>query len=180
MRMALALLYVATGLLCIFVDVGTVGALLGMATPTYRLESVAAAALLTVGPALLILAGAAILIEGVSRGVLCAATGMVVLFGLALWTVPRIGWRTSISLVLGPEIGAFLLAGLLVLILRRRWVMAAVGSAVSSAFFLHGTGAFVYSLLFGNAIPSWTEMWIVFPALLTIASFISALSVRIA
>ena len=82
MRRAIGALYIATGLLCNFVDMLTTGAMLGMTTPLYAVSDLVVAPLLSLGPALLILSGAATVVS-VRRPTVCLVTGALAVAGLA-------------------------------------------------------------------------------------------------
>jgi hypothetical protein len=99
---------------------------------------------------------------------------------LAFWTIPRIGWRQSAWLLLEPAVGSFLIGSLILVVIRRRWIAALIGTILSAPFFIFGTGMLVYDLFFGpgGSVPSLTDLWFMVPTLLLLLSFVSALSVR--
>jgi len=109
----------------------------------------------------------------------CLITGIAVIAILALWTVPRIGWRQSAWLFLEPETGSYLIASLILLAIRKRWLAALIGSVAASPVFIYGTGSLIYGLFFGREVASLTELWVVAPAILLLLSFVSALSIRV-
>jgi hypothetical protein len=76
--------------------------------------------------------------------------------------------------------GSFLIATVILLVLKKRWISAVVGSVVSAPFYIYGSGSLAHGLLFGNTILARTEIWIVAPAVLTVLSFIFAIRQRIA
>ncbi len=179
MRPLTGSVYIATGVLCDFVYTILVGAMLGMTTPIYSASGLFIAPLLSIGPSLLILTGVATLFERARRSILCLITSIVATGGLAVWTVPRIGWRDAAWFLLEPEAGSFLIASLILLVLKKRWVAAVVACVTSAPFFLYGTGHLVHAHLFGTAIFSWTEIWLVGPSALIVFSFVLAMRARI-
>jgi hypothetical protein len=178
MRWKVGVLYILTGLLCKYVAMLITGALLGMTTPIYAVRDLFLAPLVSTGPSLLVLAGVAMLFEHARRSLLCLATGSLVVAAIAAWTVPKIGWRDAIWLLLEPQAVSFLIASLIVLVVKKRWILAVIGSVLSAPFFLYGTGVMVYDLVFRTAIFSMQEIWIFGPAVLTTLSFVSALWLR--
>jgi hypothetical protein len=178
MRWAVGVLYIVTGLLCKFVGMLLIGAMFGMTTPIYAVRDLFLAPLVSTGPSLLVLAGVAMLFEQARRSLLCLATGSLVVAAIAAWTVPRIGWRDSVWLLLEPQAVSFLIAGFIVVVVKRRWILALIGSALSAPFFLLGTGYMVYDLMFRTAILTMQEIWIFGPAVLTTLSLIAALRFR--
>jgi hypothetical protein len=180
MHRTVGLLYIATGLLCDFADMLIAGAMLGMTTPIYSVSSLIIPPLLGTGQALLVLTGVTTITGGTRRSVVCLITGIAVLAGLALWTIPRIGWPQSAWLFLEPEAGSYLIASLILLVIRKRWIAALIGIVISAPVFVFGTGYLIYALLFGKAVLSLTEIWIVVPTIMLMVSFLSAVRVRFA
>lgn len=178
MKRTIGLLYIVTGLLCDFVFLLITGAMLGMTTPIYSVSSLFIPALFATGPALLVLTGVTTIAGGAGRTLVCLVTSIAVLAAVALWTVPRIGWRDASWLLLEPEVGSYLIATLILLVIRKRWITALIGSVAAAPFFIYGTGWLIYGVLFGTTVPSLTELWIVAPAILLVLSLVSALSVR--
>jgi len=172
--------FIATGLLCHFVELLFVGAMLGMTTPIYSWRSLVVPALYSTGPSLLIVAGVTTIFSNARRSILCLVTSLVMISSVAAWSVPRIGWRDSTWLIIEPLAGSFLIATVILLVLKKRWISAVVGIVVSAPFYIYGTGSLAHGLLFGNTILAWTEIWIVAPAVLTVLSFIFAIRQRIA
>jgi hypothetical protein len=180
MSRLVGLLFIATGLLCHFVDLLLVGAMLGITTPIYSWMSLVVFALYSAGPSLLIVAGVTKIFGNARRSILCLLTSLVIVGSVAAWSVPRIGWRDTTWLVIGPLAGSFLIATVILLLLRKRWISAVVGSVVSAPFYVYGTGSLVHGLLFANTILAPMEIWIVAPAIFTVLSFIFAVRQRIA
>jgi hypothetical protein len=180
MRWAIGALYIATGFLCNFVDMLLTGAMLGMTTPTYKWSDLVVPPLLSLGPALLTLSGAVTVVHDARRTTVCLITGVLTVGGLAAWTVPRIGWHDAIWLLLEPTAFSFLVAGIVVVLVKRRWIVAMTGSLLSAPFFLYGTAILIRGVLFGTVVLAPAEIWIVLPAILTIVSFVATLRMRTA
>jgi hypothetical protein len=153
------LLYIATGLLCDFVFVLFIGAMLGMATPIHRYSDLLYPALYNLGPSLLVLSGVATLIPSPRRALLLIAASFILLMGVAAWSIPKIGWRDATWLLLEPELVSLVLATVALLILRKAWVGSLVGSILSAPFFVYGTTYAVQDFFASSP-----QLWLVGPA----------------
>jgi len=83
-------------------------------------------------------------------------------------------------LFLEPALFSFVIAAIVVVLVKRRWIVAVTGSLLSAPFFVYGTAILIHGLLFGTTVPAPTEIWIALPAILTVTSFVAALSTRTA
>ena len=95
MKQVSALLYIATGLVCDFVFAVMVGTMLGTSTPIYSLTGFLRTPAICLGPSLLVLAGVATLLRSNRRLPLYIEASVILLIGLASWSVPKIGWQLA-------------------------------------------------------------------------------------
>jgi hypothetical protein len=172
-------LYILTGLTAAFSDLIFVGAMLGMTTPILTLQSALTSGVYSTGPSVLILVGATTALKNRRRSVVCLLTGGAIITGLSLWTVPRIGWLYATQLILIPVTISLAIAGVLVVWIRRQWISAALGSALSAPFLVYGSAYLAYVAIFRAARPSLAAIWIFLPALLVILAFVAAVHFRI-
>jgi hypothetical protein len=178
MRHVAGLVYIISGLLVIFVGILLTGMMLGMTTAIFSVTSLLVAPLFAIGPSLLILTGVTEIVRDVRRDKLSAIAGTMVVGVLAAWSVPRIGWRLSAWLVLEPVAVALLIAGIVIVALKKRWIAAAIGTALAAPFFLFGSGQILYGY-WSNGNPfTWINIWLFAPTVLLISCFILALSSR--
>jgi hypothetical protein len=180
MRQLIGLLYLGTGLICDFVFMLFVGSMVGMTTPIYSASTLLIPPLFAIGPSLLVLTGVTAIVGGSRRGVTCLITSIAVVAGLAWWSVPRIGWRESAWLLLEPAAISYLIASLILVVIKNRWIAALIGVVASAPFFVFGVSSFVRGYLHGTTTFSSTDAWIVAPAILLLFSLISALFARFA
>jgi len=178
MRRVSGFVYMMSGLLVIFVGVMLTGAMLGMTTAIFSVTSLLVAPVLTIGPSLLILTGVTEIVGNVRRARLWMISGATVVLLLAAWTIPRIGWRLAVWLILEPVAVALLIAGIIMLALKKRWIATAIGSALSAPFFLFGSGQILYGYWSSGNPFAWINIWLFAPAVLLISCFILALSSR--
>jgi len=171
-------LYIAAGLACDLFFIGITGAMLAITTPIYSYRELLVPPLFLAGPSLLILAGVATIADKTRLWLVCTITAAVVVTANALWAVPRIGWRDSLWLLVEPEAASYLLASLLLLVVKRRWIGAAVGATICASFFLYASAGLVGDLVFGTAILDWAVVWILGPSVLLVLCLVSAICVR--
>ena len=175
MRRLIGVVYLSTGLVCVLVDLLVVG------RPSLggTFINFARGLLESLGSDLLILSGVVILIENVRRSVLCLITGSVVVAGLALWTVQFVGWRNATLRVLEPT-GVFLLASLIVLLVKKRWVLALLGSIASAPSALLHASLLLFLWGYTAGEGPWTlrEISLIFPLVFALVSFVCAVSAR--
>jgi hypothetical protein len=172
------LIYITSGLLVIFVGVILTGMMLGMTTAIFSVTSLLIPPLFIVGPSLLIFTGISEIVGDSRQPRLWAITGSTVLILLAAWTIPRVGWRLAAWLILEPVAVALLIAGIIMLVAKKCWIDAMIGSALSVPFFLVGSGMIIYGY-FSNGDPfAWVNVWLFAPAVLLISCFILALRSR--
>src|SRR6266436_5756912 len=178
MRRVSGFVYMMSGLLVIFVGVILTGAMLGMTTAIFSVTSLLVAPVLTIGPSLLILTGVTEIVGNVRRARLWMISGATVVLLLAAWTIPRIGWRLAVWLILEPVAVALLIAGIIMLALKKRWIDTAIGSALSAPFFLFGSEQILYGNWSSGNPFACIIIWLFAPAVLLISCFILALSSR--
>jgi hypothetical protein len=177
MRHMTGIVYVVSGLLVIFVGILLTGVMLGMTTAIFSVTSLVVAPLFDIGPSLLILTGVTEIVGGVRRVRLWVLTGGMVFLLLAAWTIPRIGWRLAAWLILEPIVVALLISGIIMLAVRKSWIEAMIGSAVSAPFFLYGSATTIYGY-FLNGVFTWLNFWLFAPAALLVSCFLLALRSR--
>ncbi|HKV06330.1 MAG TPA: hypothetical protein VJO53_14640 [Candidatus Acidoferrales bacterium] len=170
-------LYVVTGLLCDFLFAIVVGAMLGMTTPVYSLAGFIRTPIVCLGPSLLVLTGVATIIGGPRRITHYLLTSAVVLAGLAAWSVPKIGWQATTWLFLYPEAASLLGAVVILLVVRRFWIAALIGTLLSSPFFLYATVASIKGWWATGSFSA-TEVWLIAPTAMLLLCFVSSLRVR--
>ena len=178
MRRTKGFVYAISGLLVIFVGVLGTGMMLGMTTAIFSLKHLLIAPLFVMGPSLLILTGVTEIVGGIRRARLWAIAGVIVVIVLAAWTVPSIGWRLAAWLILEPVAVALLIAGMIMLTLKKMWVATALGSALTAPFFLFGSGNILYGYWFSGYPFTWINVWLFAPAVLLICCFVLALRSR--
>ena len=171
----IGLLYITAGLLVEFSFVSLTGAMLGMTTPIFTISSFVITPLLLVGPSLLLLAGIAATLPNARRGILCLITGSLLVAGLAVWTVPRIGWRYAGWLILEPEAISIVIASFIVLLLKNRWISALIGAGLTAPFFVFGAGSMLYRNIFEASSFAASELTLIIPGTFVTASFVSSL-----
>ena len=178
MRQLTAFLYIAAGLACDCVFAVMVGTMLGMTVPTYTASGLLRAPALGLGPAMLVLAGVVTLIRTNRRLALFIEASVVLLIGVACWSVPRIGWADSIWLYLYPEAASLLGAIVLLLVIRRAWAGALVGAILSAPFFVYAGLALIrvraHGSYYGAEVVS-----IAVPLALLLLSLIASLRERV-
>ncbi|MGA8768492.1 MAG: hypothetical protein WB559_15850 [Candidatus Acidiferrales bacterium] len=180
MKQTSGLLYVATGLVCDFVFAVMVGAMLGVVTPMYSLTGFLRSPAICLGPSLLVLAGVAIVIGGSRRFTEYVVTSIVVLAGLAAWSVPKIGWQSTTWLFLYPEAASLLGAVVLLLVFRKLWIAALIGTLLSAPFFVYTAATLIGEHLKGTIGYTVEDVAIAVPLVLLLISLVSSLRVRTA
>ncbi len=178
MKQMSGLLYVATGLVCDFVFAVMVGAMLGVTTPVYSFAGFLRTPMICLGPSLLVLAGVAIVIGGSRRFTEYVVTSIVVLAGLAAWSVPKIGLQSTTWLFLYPEAASLLGAVVLLLVFRKLWVAALIGTLLSAPFFVYTGATLLGEHLKGKIGYTLEDFAIAVPLLLLLTCLVSSLRVR--
>jgi hypothetical protein len=177
-RRGIGFVYVTSGLLVIIVGIILTGMMLGMTTAIFSATSLLIPPFFVVGPSLLILTGITEIGGGTRQPRLWAIGGGTVVSLLAVWTIPRIGWRLAGWLILEPVSVALLIAGIVMLAVKKSWIDAVIGSALSVPFFLIGSGAIIYGYFARGDSFAWVNVWLFAPAVLPISCFILALHSR--
>jgi hypothetical protein len=178
MRTTTGFVYTISGLLVIFVGILLTGMMLGMTTAIFSVTSLLIAPLFVIGPSLLILTGLTEIVGNVRPVRLSLIAGAMVVIVLAAWSVPRIGLRLSAWLIVEPVAVAILIAGIIMSALKKCWVSATIGSALSAPFFLFGSGQILYGYWSSGTPFTWANIWLFAPAVLLISCFVLALSSR--
>jgi hypothetical protein len=178
MRQLSALLYVVSGLVCDFVFAVMIGTMLGMVTPVYSIVGFLRTPAIGLGPSMLILAGVVTLIRTNRRLALYIEASVVLLIGVACWSVPRIGWQDAAWLFLYPAAASLLGAIVLLTILRKAWVGALVGAILSAPFFAYTAGTLAYAHIRGTIRYTIEDISVTVPLVLIILSLISCLRLR--
>jgi hypothetical protein len=173
MKPLVGLLYVATGVLCDFVFALFVGAMLGMSAPTHTLSDLLYPALYCFGPSLLILSGLATLIPSSRRALVCIGASVILLLGTAAWSVPKIGWRDAAWLLLEPAFVSLVLATVALLLLRKAWFGALVGTILCMPFFVYGATTAIRDFFASSP-----QLWVVGPSVLLVLCLLSSLCLR--
>ena len=179
MRQLTALLYIVTGLACDCVFAVMVGTMLGMATPVYTTSGLLRSPALGLGPAMLILAGVATFFRTNRRLALFIEASVILLIGVACWSVPKIGWADSAWLFLYPEAAALLGAVVLLLLIRRTWVNALFGAILSAPFFVYTGVTLARGHILGTLRYTIEDVSIAVPLVLLLLSLIASLRERI-
>jgi hypothetical protein len=178
MRQLSALLYIVTGLVCDFVFAVMVGTMLGTTTPVYSLAGLLRAPAICLGPSLLVLTGAATLLRTNRRVALYIEAGIILLIGLASWSVPKIGWQDATWLFLYPEAASLLAAIVILLIVRKAWVGALVGAILSAPFFAYTASTLLQAHIRGAIAYTIEDVSVAVPLVLLIVSLIASLRHR--
>jgi hypothetical protein len=178
MKQVSALLYIAAGLVCDFVSAVLVGTLLGTTTPMYSLAGFLGRPAICLGPSLLVLAGVATLLRGNRRLPLYVEAGVILLIGLASWSVPRIGWQDATWLFLYPEAASLLGAIVILLIVRKAWIGALVGAILSAPFFASTGATLLHDHIRGTIGYTIEDVSIAVPLVLLLLSLIASLRFR--
>ena len=179
MKQATGLLYIATGIVILSAYVVFGGAMLSFTTPNFSLQSTLVSALCSVGPSTLILVGPTTALATSRKILLCLLTAVAVVVLLSLWTVPRIGWNYASRLFLIPEAISLVISIVLVAWIKRRWISAALASALAAPFFVYGSVYLILGAIFGSSRPALTSIWVFVPAFLAVLAFVSAVRFRI-
>jgi hypothetical protein len=178
MRQPSALLYIVTGLVCDFVLAMMIGTILGMVTPVYSIARFLRTPAIGLGPSMLILAGVVTLIRTNRRLALYIEASVVLLIGVACWSVPRIGWQDAVWLFLYPAAASLVGAIVLLTILRKAWVGALVGAILSAPFFAYTAGTLALAHIRGTIRYTIEDISVAVPLVLIILSLISCLRLR--
>jgi hypothetical protein len=176
-RRKTGLVYIASGLLVIYVGVILTGMMQGMTTAIFSVESLLVPPLWFVGPSLLILTGITE-IMGAHHIKLRAIAGGTVVSLLAAWTIPSVGWRLALWLIVEPVAVALLIAGIIMFAVKKVWINAVIGSALSAPFFLIGGGELILDHIERGDPFAWVNVWLLAPAVLLICCFTLALASR--
>jgi len=179
MRLPAGLLYVLTGLVCDFVFAVMVGTMLGWATPQYSLAGLLRTPAICLGPSMLVLAGVATAVRGNSRLAIYIEASVILLIGLCIWSIPKIGWQDSVWLFLYPEAASLLGAIIVLLILRSAWIGAVVGALLSSPFFAYTAVSLAHAHIRGTIRYTIEDASVAVPLALIVTSIISALRFRV-
>jgi hypothetical protein len=171
-------LYITTGLLVEFTFTVLTWAMLGMTTPIFTISSLVVAPLFSIGPSLLLLTGITTILPNKPRGRLSLITGTVLVAALALWTAPRIGWRNTGWLVLEPAAISLLIGCLILLLLKKRWISALIGSGLSAPYCVFGSVYLLYRNILGESPFAASELSLIIPGALVAGSFVSSLYFR--
>lgn len=178
MRQLSALLYIATGLVSDFVFAVMVGTMLGMITPMYSITGFLRTPAIGLGPSMLILAGVVTLIRSNRRLGLYIEASVVLLIGVACWSVPRIGWQDAVWLFLYPAAASLLGAIVLLTILRKAWVGGLVGAILSAPFFVYTAATLLHDHIRGTIHYTIEDVSVAVPLVLIILSLIFCLRLR--
>ncbi len=178
MRPLSALLYIVTGLACDFVFAVMVAAMLGTTWPVYSLAGFVRTPAIVLGPSMLILGGVATLIRTNRRAALYIETSLVLLIGVAFWSVPKIGWQDAVWLFLYPAAAALLGAVVLLLIVRKAWVGALIGAILSAPFFAYTAATLARSHIRGAIHYTIEDVSVAVPLILILLSLIFSLRER--
>jgi len=179
MRPLTALLYVVTGLVCEFVFAVMVQTMLGWTTPQYSLAGLLRTPAIVLGPSLLILAGVATLVRTNRRLALYIEASVILLIGIAAWSIPKIGWQDAVWLFLYPAAAALLGAIVLLLIFGRAWVGALVGAILSAPFFVYTAISLAHAHLRGTIRYTIEDVSVAVPLVLILLSVICSLRERV-
>jgi hypothetical protein len=179
MRQLSALLYIVTGLACDFVFAVMNVTMLG----TIDARSAAIAGFLrtpaiSLGPSLLVLAGVATVVRSKNRLALYIEASIILLIGLAAWSVPKIGLQGAGWLFLYPEAASLLGAIVILLIVRKAWAGALVGAILSAPFFVYTGMTLLQGHIRGTIGYTIEDVSVAVPILLLLLSLISSLSSR--
>jgi hypothetical protein len=174
-----ALLYILTGIVVTWSYLVITGAMLGMALPIFSLESTLIRGLCGIGPSMLVLVGLTTAFPASRRSPLCFLVAGVILVLLSLGTVSRIGWPYASRLFLVPEALSLFVAAILVVWIKKRWISAALASALSASLFVYGSVSLAYGAIARGSRPTSASVWIFVPALLAILAFATAARFRI-
>lgn len=173
MKRLVGLLYIATGILCELVQVLFVGSMLGISAPAHRISGLFLPGLFNVGSSLLILSGVAILIPTSRRLLVCIATSVILMIGVASWSGPKIGWHDATWLLLEPELVSLVLATIALLLLRKAWLSALAGSILAAPFFMYGVTWAVQDFFASSP-----QLWLIGPASMLVLCMLAALCIR--
>jgi len=178
MTLLTGLLYVATGLVLTLSELLFMGAMLGFTTPALSLRNTLMSGLYSVGPSMLVLVGLAVIFDRSSRISVSLISSVVVIAGLVFWSGPRIGWPHASQLILEPMAMSLFIGSITVVKIKRRWILAAIASGLSSPLYVLGVAYWFYEYFLGLTVPSLLQLYVFVPAALVILSFISALYFR--
>ena len=178
MRQLSALLYIVTGLVCDFVLAVMIGTMLGMVRPMDSIAGLLRIPAIGLGPSMLILAGVVTLIRTNRRIAVYIEASVVLLIGIACWSVPRIGWQDAARLFLYPAAASLLGAIVLLAILRKAWVGALIGTILSAPFFAYTAGTLALAHFRGTIRYTIEDVSVAVPLVLIILSLISCLYLR--
>jgi hypothetical protein len=173
-------LYITTGLAVELTYIVITHAMLAMREPIFALSSFVFETIFFIGPSLLLLSGISTTAPNARRGGLCLISGIVSVAALALWAAPRMGWRYAGWLVLEPAAVSLVLAYFALVLLKKRWISALIGSSLSAPFSVLLIGSLLYGIILGANGTQFTpyELWYVIPGAFVTGSFISSLSFR--
>ena len=178
MKLLSGLLYILTGLVCDFVFAVLVGTMLGWSTTQYSLAGFVRTPAVCLGPSMLVLAGAATLLRTNRRLAIYNEASLILLIGIGVWSIPKIGWQDAAWLFLYPESASLLGAILVLLIVRRAWVGTLVGAILSAPFFAYTAVALAHSHLRGSIRYSIEDVTVAVPLALIVLSLVVTLRLR--
>jgi hypothetical protein len=178
MRQLSALLYIVTGLVCDFVFAVMVATMLGTTTPMYSLTGFLRAPAICLSPSLLVLAGVATIVRSENRLALYIEASIILLIGLASWSVPKIGWQDAAWLFLYPEAASLLGAVAILLIVRKAWAGALVGAILSVPFFVYIGMTLLQGHIRGTLAWTIEDVSVAVPLVLLLLSLIFSLRFR--
>ena len=178
MRHLSALLYIATAVVCDLVFAVMVGTMLVATTPMYSITGFLRTPAICIGPSLLVLAGVATLLRTNRRVALYIEASIVLLIGVASWSVPKIGWQDATWLFLYPEAASLLGAIVILLIVRKAWVGALVGAILSAPFFVYTAATLLQAHIRGTIGYTIEDVSVTVPLVLLLLSLIASLRHR--
>ena len=103
---------------------------------------------------------------------------IILLIGLASWSVPRIGWQDAAWLFLYPEAASLLGAIVILLIVRKAWIGALVGAILSAPFFASTGATLLHDHIRGTIGYTIEDVSIAVPLVLLLLSLIASLRLR--
>jgi hypothetical protein len=130
------------------------------------------------GPSLLILTGVATVVRSKNRLALYIEASIILLIGLAAWSVPKIGWQGAGWLFLYPEAASLLGAIVILLIVRKAWAGALVGAILSAPFFVYTGMTLLQGHIRGTLAYTIEDVSVAVPLVLLLLSLIFSLRLR--
>jgi len=177
-RIALGVLYMASGLVCELIPQLPQYPARRAAFPGeggFSLEGI----LWNVGATLLIFSGLTSVFETIRGRTVYVLAAVAASVSLGLFNAPIFGAYQNPRFGVAPTLLCFLIASLIVLVIERRWVLSAIGSALSIPAALHGLGAFSLYSAWAGGTGGFTLRMIYFPIAFALASLGASLIFRI-